>query len=195
MRTINANMLSMASANQPGQKGWYVLQVVVGREKGVENALREKNIVAYLPLILGGKKLVRRRIVQCADRPALPGYVMVSIAPSPAAFAGLARVRHVEGIVGGTETPHCVNDEDMSRFKAKLGEMEESAALAKEFRKDDWATFDEGPFAGLRGCLVKVRKMVLIRGEKPVPVEGVVKFEIAGKAVFVPTPLALLVKL
>lgn len=194
MREIRASMLSMASANQPGEKGWYVLQIASGREKSVENVLREKNVLAYLPLVPGGTAIIRGRKVQRLDRPALPGYLMVSVAPSPAAFAGLARVRGVDGMLGGAEHPHRVSDEIMSRFKIKIGDLAEMAAHAREFKKGDWVEFEEGPFTGLKGHIVRVQKMVLIRGEKPVAIKGEVDVEIAGRLTRVFTPLALLAK-
>ncbi|MEJ6845108.1 transcription termination/antitermination NusG family protein [Sinorhizobium fredii] len=195
MRTINANMLSMASANQPGEKGWFVLQVVAGREKAVENTLKEKGVFAYLPLIRGGKKVLRGRVVPCSDRPALPGYVMVSVVPSPAAFAGLSRAQSVEGILGGAERPHRVPDETMNRFKALLGEWIEADAEREVFSKGDWVQFDEGPFAGFKGYLTKIRKLVPVRGMKPIGIEGVVMLEVGGKQMPVTAPLALLAKI
>ncbi|TCN30321.1 transcription termination/antitermination protein NusG [Sinorhizobium americanum] len=195
MREIRANMLSMASANQPGEKGWFVLQVVSGREKAVENLLREKGVMSYLPLVQGGVKMVRGHKVRSPERPAFAGYVMVSVVPSAAAFAGLVSVRNVEDILGGAQKPHRVSDETMSRFKIMLGDWAEATARAKDFNKGDWVEFDEGPFAGFKGHIVKLRKMVLIRGEKPVAVEGVVEVDIGGRVSSVTTPLALLVKL
>lgn len=194
MRTIRVNMLTMASANQPGEKGWFVLQVVSGRENAVENHLRESGVMAYLPLVSGGVRIVRGRKIKVADRPALPGYVIVNVVPTPAAFAGLVSVRHVEDVLGGAHRPHRVSDETMSRFKIMLGDWAEATARASEFAKGDWVEFDEGPFAGFKGHIVKLRKMVLVRGEKPVAVEGVVEVEIGGNLTRVSTPLALLVK-
>jgi len=194
-RTIRANMLSMASANQEGEKGWFVLQTFSGCEKGVEKHLAEQGVMAYLPLISGGKKVVRGRVIQCADRPAMPGYVMVSVVPSAAAFAGLARVRNVEGIIGGAERPLRVGEETMRRFKILLGEWTETQAHAQAFSVKDWVLFEEGPFAGYRGRITKIRKMVPVRGMKPIAVEGRVEVEIGGKVTSISTPLAFLVKL
>ncbi|OMQ44939.1 transcription termination/antitermination NusG family protein [Ensifer sp. 1H6] len=194
-RTIRASMLSMASANQLGEKGWYVLQTFAGCEKGVERALAEKGVMAYLPLVPGGKRVVRGRAIQCADKPAMAGYVMVCVVPSAAAFAGLVRVRNVECIVGGAEAPHRVSDETMRRFKIMLGEFSEAEAHAQEFAVKDWVRFEEGPFTGFSGRITKIRKMVPVRGMKPIAVEGRVDVEIGGKVTSITTPLAFLGKL
>lgn len=193
-RTIRANMLSMASANQPGEKGWYVLQTFAGCEKSVERTLADKGVMAYLPLVPGGKRVVRGRAIQCADKPAMAGYVMVSVVPSAAAFAGLARVRNVECIVGGAEAPHRVSDETMRRFKIMLGEWSEAEAHARDFAVKDWVRFEEGPFTGFSGRVTKIRKMVPVRGMKPIAVEGLVEVETKGKVTTINTPLAFLAK-
>jgi transcriptional antiterminator NusG len=194
LRSISASMLSMAGANQPGQRVWFVLQTFANREKAVENTLRAAGVLAYLPLLPGGKKVLRGRVVNCVERPALPGYVMVSVVPSPAAFAGLLRVKFVDSIVGGAETPHRIRDETMNRFKVLLGEWSDVEAHAVTFAKGDWVRFDEGPFVGYSGHISRIRKMVLMRGMKPVGVEGVVEVDINGKRSSITTPLALLVK-
>lgn len=194
-RSIRANMLTMAGANQPGEKGWFVLQAFAGCEKGVEKTLSEKGVMTYLPLIPGGKRIVRGRSVQCADRPALPGYVMVSVVPSAAAFAGLVSVRNVERIVGGAERPLRVSEKTLSRFKLLLGELNETQEHAQAFAVKDWVRFSEGPFEGYRGRILKIRKMVPVRGMKPIAVEGRVEVEISGKVTTINTPLAFLVKL
>ncbi|MBD9372101.1 transcription termination/antitermination NusG family protein [Rhizobium sp. ARZ01] len=188
-------MLSMAGANQSGERVWFVLQTFANKEKAVENTLRAAGVLAYLPFIPGGKKVRRGRVAHCADRPALPGYIMVSFVPSPAAIAGLLRVKFVDDFVGGAEKPHRIRDETMNRFKVLLGEWSDVKAHAEAFAAGDWVRFDEGPFVGYSGHISRIRKMVLVRGMRPVGVEGVVEVEINGKRSSITTPLALLVKM
>lgn len=195
MRQISVSMLSMAGANQRGTKGWYVLQTYANREKIVEKMLREKGIHVFLPTLPGGKSVVRHRVVNRAGRPAIPGYVLVSIVPSPAAFVGLVRLKNIDCVVGGAANPHRVSDEDMDRFKHVLGEWDEDAAHASTFSVNDQVQFDEGPFVGFIGYIKKIRSMVPARGQKKIQVEADVAFEVEGKAHSVRTPLALLVKL
>ncbi|NKJ34123.1 transcription termination/antitermination NusG family protein [Rhizobium sp. SG570] len=195
LRAIRARMLHLASANQNGDRHWYVLETFSSCERAVEKRLSDENVRAYLPLIDGGKAVVRHRVVQRGARPALPGYLLVSIVPSPAAFVALANLKQVVGFVGGTENPHRVSDEDVSRFKIKLGEYDANSAHSEMFVKGDWVRFDEGPFIGYSGRILKIRKMTVMRGVKPIAVEAVVEVRFGDQVKTVSTPLALLGKL
>ncbi|HTO29635.1 MAG TPA: transcription termination/antitermination NusG family protein, partial [Pararhizobium sp.] len=103
---IKATMLSMASANQPGQAHWYVVHTAERREKSVYERLAEEKISAYLPLVERGRIVRRGRVVDLTPGPALPGYVMVHLVPSAAAFCGLRHIDGVIGVVGGLHAPH-----------------------------------------------------------------------------------------
>lgn len=195
LRDMKATMLLMAGANQPGEAEWFVLQTENRREKTVHNLLSDKNILCYLPLVEGGKAVRRHRVVTLLDRPALPGYLMVSIVPSIAAFCGLRWVDGVVGIVGGVEKPHRVSEKDLNRFKIALGSWDANAAHAETFSVNDWVRFDEGPFVGFSGRIVKLRKAVLMRGLKPVAVEGMVQITVNDQTHTISSPLALLQKI
>ncbi|MFB2562441.1 transcription termination/antitermination protein NusG [Rhizobium sp. IMFF44] len=195
LRSIRARMLDLASANQDGKRHWYVLETFSSCERAVEKRLADENVRAYLPMIDGGKAVVRHRLVQRGPRPALPGYLLVSLVPSPAAFAALSNIKQVVGFVGGAEQPHRVSDEDVNRFKIKLGEYDATSAHSEKFAKGDWVRFEEGPFIGYSGRITRVRKMVVIRGDKPVGVEAIVEVRFGDQEKTVLTPLALLEKL
>lgn len=195
LRRINATMLSMASSNQPGERQWFVLHVMTGREKAVESALVAGSVQSYLPTQEQGKRVVRRRVVAGGTRPALPGYVLVSVVPSAAAFAGLIRLDGVIGLVGGAEKPHRVSDKDVARFKVLIGDAHAVEAARQEFEKGDRVRFEIGPFAGFEGRIAKVRMAKGKRGEKPIAVDAIVEVTIMGQSHAITTPLALLEKL
>ena len=195
LRSIRARMLDLASANQDGERHWYVLETFASCERAVEKRLSDENVRAYLPMIDGGKAVIRHRVVQRLPRPALPGYLLVSLVPSPAAFAALINIKQVVGCVGGIEQPHRVSDEDVNRFKIKLGEYDANSAHSEKFAKGDWVRFEEGPFIGYSGRITRVRKMVVIRGDKPIGVEAIVEVRFGDQEKTILTPLALLEKL
>ena len=105
------------------------------------------------------------------------------------------RLKGIEGVVGGAETPHRIQDEEINRFKVKLGEWDDVKAHAETFHVGDWVRFDEGPFIGFQGVIRHIRKMVILRGMKPVGVEGLVAIEVGDQKHEIRCPLALLVKL
>ncbi|NTG20019.1 antitermination protein [Agrobacterium rhizogenes] len=195
LRAMRARMLDMASANQDGDRRWYVLETFASCERAVEKRLADGNVRAYLPMIDGGKMVVRHRVMERGPRPALPGYLLVSVVPSPAAFAALSNIKQVVGFVGGAEKPHHVSDEDVNRFKIKLGEHDASSVHSEKFAKGDWVRFDEGPFIGYSGRIVKIRTMAVIRGMKKIGVEAIVEVRFGDQLKAIDTPLALLEKL
>ena len=193
-RQLRVNMLSMASANQPGQKGWFVLQVKPNCDKVVEKFLSDANVSVFMPVVSGGKKLVRRRLVELAERPVLPGYLMVSVVPGPAAFTGIVAVRHAVGFVGGNEIPHRVSDDDVRRFNTLLIQKDDPALVDDAFFVKDRVRFSEGPFIGFEGEIVKIRRAVVLRGQRPMAIEGVVSLVVRGVSHSIKTPLAFLEK-
>jgi transcriptional antiterminator NusG len=195
LRRIKATMLSMASANQPGEASWYVLQTRERREKSVEERLGEEKISCFLPLVEGGKAVIRRRVVHLSPRPAMPGYILVHVVPSAAAFCGLRRIDGVAGIVGGMHSPHRISDDDINRFKIILGSWDATAEHAERFHVGDWVRFDEGPFIGFKGRITKIRKAVPMRGMQKIAMSGMVDFEVGGQHHSIESPLALLMKL
>ncbi len=195
LRAIRARMLDLAGANQSGARHWYVLETFANCERAVEKRLSDENVRTYLPMIDGGKTVVRHRVMERGPRPALPGYLLVSVVPSPAAFVALSNLKQVVGLVGGAEKPHPVSDEDVSRFKMKLGEYDATSIHSEKFAKGDWVRFDEGPFIGYSGRIVKIRTMAVIRGMKKIGVEAIVEVRFGDQLKAIDTPLALLEKL
>ncbi|MBW9062390.1 antitermination protein [Rhizobium herbae] len=195
LRQMKASMLSMAGANQKGTPFWFVVQTAERREKSVEERLAKENIRCFLPLIDGGKAVRRHRVVKLLDRPALPGYLLVNLVPSAAAFCGLRRVDGVTGIVGGLENPHRVADEDLNRFKIKLGTWDAKAVHAEAFHVGDWVRFDEGPFIGFSGRIGKIHTAYAVRGMPKIAIAGTVELTIGEQRHVIKAPLALLVKL
>ncbi|MGI0527278.1 transcription termination/antitermination protein NusG [Rhizobium giardinii] len=195
LRRIQANMISMAGANQPGEAHWYVIQTRERREKSVEERLGQEKISCYLPLVQGGKAVIRHRVVELSPRPALPCYILVHLVPSAAAFCGLRHIDGVVGVVGGLHAPHRVSDDDLNRFKRVLGSWDETAEHAQSFHVGDWVRFDEGPFIGFKGRIAKIRKAVPMIGLPKIAIAGKVELEIGGQQHSVDAPLALLQKL
>ena len=195
LRRIKATMISMAAANRDGDARWYVLQTRERSEKAVEERLTKENVRSYLPLVEGGKAVVRHRVVKLADRPAMPGYVLVRIVPSAAAFCGLAKIDGVFGLVGGLLAPRWITDNDVSRFKRILGEYDPSAAHSIRFAKGDWVRFEEGPFIGFDGHIRKLHSAVPVRGMPKIQIAATVEVIVDGTSHTVKSPLAFLEKL
>jgi transcriptional antiterminator NusG len=156
-RSIRANMLSMAAANQPGKKSWIVLQTMTGSEKVVENILEQAGVEALVPTKKAPDVRRRGRIIEGQERPVMRGYVMVHAVLSPAALNGLRRVEHVIGIVGGAERPWCADAKSVKMIKAlskKANAADETKVLP--FELGERVVFREGPFYLLEGVVTAV---------------------------------------
>lgn len=193
-RVLKVNMLSMAAANQPGEKAWFVLQVKPNCDKPVEKALSQAGVSVFMPVVSGGRKLIRHRFVDLAERPVIPGYIMVCIVPGPAAFSGLCAVKHAIGLVGGNESPHRVSDHDVRRFNMLVNRQDEPDLVEDRFFVKDSVRFQEGPFIGFSGEIVKIRRAVVMRGQRPIAIEAVVSISVKGQVHPITTPLAFLEK-
>lgn len=197
-RELKVSMLSMAEANQQGDKRWYVLDVLSGREKAVEKRLAAKGVHVWLPLWRAGVFWQRGRKMVHPERPVMPGYVLACIVPSSAAFAGIVFQKGVEGFVGGNEEPYWIRDDEVNRFKEIVGDSEQGQYIKADrpsFEVGNQVRFEEGLFIGFVGQLQSVRSMVIARGMPKVQVEGKVKVVVKGKESVITTPLAFLAKL
>lgn len=156
MRRIAARNLKEASMDviekHPDSAHWYCLHVSKGREPSVENGLREANVEVFVPrekevLVRHGRKID-------VEVPFFPGYLLVRCVPSPAAFHGLRRQRHVLDIIGGTDGRyHVIRDEAINAFKNMTLTGIPRVATDKTFKDGDEADIVYGPFVGFC-CLV-----------------------------------------
>lgn len=194
-KKIKASMLDMANANQPGKKEWFVIETKPNREKTVEKFLSDAGVHVYLPLEATGKSVQRGKVIPSYDRPMFPGYLLANLVHSPAAICGLCRVDGIAGMVGGMITPHRVSNKEMTRFKVFAGEYDSTKAHAGTFSRGDWVRFEEGPFVGIKGRIVKLRKVTLIDGMEKVALTGMVVIDVNGLSHTINTPLAFLEKL
>ncbi|KQY71340.1 hypothetical protein ASD52_06560 [Ensifer sp. Root142] len=157
MRSIRANMLTMAAANQPGNASWFVIQTVTGREKLVEKELQDAGVDALLPMRKGKRVLKRGRMRDIPELPAMPGYVLVHCVYSAAAMAGLRHVDHVLWVVGKPEKPYRVPVQEVDAFKekAEAGQYDHRD-ITVTFSKGENVRISDGPFASFPGVVTSV---------------------------------------
>lgn len=163
VRRIGARMIDAASQRVAGERSWFVLQVRLGREDRVGNRLRQKDVHSWIP----ARKVVmvrsRGHPRPSAEVPAFPGYVLVEIVPSVAAFVGLSGVKDVERLISDGERPKPVPPRDMRALRALIASgvldagnehllKPELLALAVS----DLVTIEAGPFSGFEATVVGI---------------------------------------
>ncbi|WP_234907084.1 transcription termination/antitermination protein NusG [Rhizobium rhizogenes] len=188
---ITQSQLRAASSriveSKPKDARWYCLHVEKGREFAVENVLLGASVEAFMP---------RERFVQVrrgekfeGEIPYFPSYMLVRCVPSPEAFVGLMRQKHVLSIVGGSSGYHIIRDEDVEVFK-RLTVKSETPRVAtdKTMTEGDRADIVLGPFSGFMCVVLDVKWCRQARARVLIEVGGR-QFEIDSM------PLAFLKKL
>lgn len=170
---------------------WIALSVWSGHERTVENHLTGYNVEALVPMRKGPKLRRHHRVLPAKDIPVLVGYVLVRCQFDIAALKALRAVKEVIGLIGGTEKPHRISHEEITRFNALAGEglYDWSAENRPRiiFKKDEKVRIDGGPFASFFGTVLSCRP----DGKG----DAVVEVEVFGRSTPVLMPLALLAKL
>lgn len=171
---ISESNLAAASAEwvdmKPRLAKWYCLQVMTGREIAVENALRAAKVEVVSPrekcvFVRKGKKIEGERMF-------FPGYLLVHCVPSPEAFFGLRRVKHVIDIVGGQERYHVIRNEDVSIFRGMAESPAPRVKTDKTVADGDEAEITGGPFNGFSCVVIAVKYCREARAEVQIDVLG-----------------------
>lgn len=164
---------------------WFVLCVMPGREKAVENALAQAGVECFVPMRMGPERRRHHRVLPAKHETVFTGYVFVRCWPEASALTAFLGVEHVEGFIGGFENPHpvpadCIED---FRIKAAAGayDFERPTSL---FRRGAKVVIAEGPFVGFGGEIVSVGAKG--RGD------AVVEITIFGRPRAIILPLAIL---
>lgn len=175
MRRITQASLKAATMKvtemNPDSARWYCLHVKKGKEFDVENALVAANVEAYMPR--EKESFIRRGKKIDVVLPAVPGYLLVRLVPSPEAFLGLRHQNHVIDFVGGAAGYHVIHDVHVAVFKALFGDGEPPrVATDKTIGQGTEAKIVMGPFTGFRCVVTSVRYCREARASVRIDVDG-----------------------
>ncbi|MEY9098875.1 transcriptional antiterminator NusG [Sinorhizobium fredii] len=158
MRRLSEEMLHAATLKAASDSPWYVLQVMTGREKAVEKALKDANVEALVPMRKGRQRRCRHRIIDGPVMPVMTGYLFVRCKYDLAAMAGLLAVEHVIGVLGGSDKPHPVSAEEVNQFNEKaVAGAYDWDSQSQGFRRGQKVRINAGPFAHFTGFIVSCR--------------------------------------
>jgi transcriptional antiterminator NusG len=167
---------------ETGNKKWYVLKAVSGKEAKVKEYLEAlmKNrpeLSARIGEILlptekyaqlrNGKRVIKEKLF-------LPGYVLVEANLDNETTSTLRYMPNVLGFLGGMDNPSPVRQSDINRI---MGTVEDTAIRTEEvevpFILDEAVKVVDGPFSGFSGVIEevnaekrKLKVMVKIFGRK-----------------------------
>ncbi|MCZ7451048.1 transcription termination/antitermination NusG family protein [Agrobacterium rhizogenes] len=156
---LSMAQLSAASAKVVAEREkearWYCLAVHGGHEFAVEKRISDAGVEIFVPqeswvTIKKGQKIEGKSVL-------LPGYALVRIVPSAAAFQGLLKQKSVFGFVGRDACYHIVRDVDVAVLKGISDRNEVSRMpVDRTIGQGSRATITHGHFAGHECIVVQV---------------------------------------
>ena len=149
--------LRAASTHAANDSPWFAFRIMAGRELTVENALKNEGVECIVPL-RKGRELRRRGRVSLPTIPVMVSYVLVRFEPTAAAFAGVLRMDHMIGVVGGSAEPRTISDCEVRLFveRARDGWFDWSRR-STDIKKGTRVIVTHGPFKGAVGVIMSSR--------------------------------------
>lgn len=148
--TRRTQALLAAAGQSESHRRWYVLRVAQGSEIDVDNAFKKAGIERWLPaeeVVPARRAGMGKRPREAVLKPFWPGYMFVKVANTAHAWAGLATVDGVLGVLGTAESPAPVDDEEVNKLKLFLEQDEEARmVLTNALRVGDRVVVEDGPF-------------------------------------------------
>ena len=131
---------------------WYALYTRPRHEKKVLDALTQKGITAFLPLVKRLRQWKDRR--KWVEMPLFNSYVFVNIELRDR-FAAL-QTRGVVRMVSFGGVPARIPDWQIEQLRLVI-EYPETLQPEQYLKEGDWVEVVEGPFRGIRGYLREIR--------------------------------------
>src|SRR5208283_3495286 len=133
-------------------RAWFALTSKPRHEKVAAENLRTKGLESFVPLYRTRRQWTDR--VQSVDLPLFPGYVFCRFCY--ASRLPVLSTPGVTSVVGFTDVPTPVADEEISRIRA----IQESGLPSQPWpyvQVGQKARIERGPLAGLEGILIRER--------------------------------------
>ena len=165
-------------------KRWYIVHAYTNFERKVADAIKERARSAGIDhlfdeVVVPTEEVVevkRGRKVQ-AERKFLPGYVLVNMEMTDAAFVLIKNTPKVTGFLGADNKPIAISDDEAARILNQVKEGVERPKPMITYEIGEKVRVADGPFASFEGQVEevdeersRVKVGVLIFG-RPTPVE------------------------
>ena len=162
--TLNTDLGRPKSTSAGVLSSWYALRATYSRELKVQADLQEKGVRTFIPMMWRDKKLVpavSSLIFVYWTREALDSYIR--------SFADARPVNYYWDRT--TNSPLTIPDKDMENFIAVASTLDEDLVFLTEvsdkLREGQTVKVKEGPFKGVEGKIVRIRKSRRILVELP----------------------------
>ena len=162
--TLNIDLGRPKSTSAGVLSSWYALRATYSRELKVQAHLQERGVRTFIPMMWRDKKLVpavSSLIFVYWTREALDSYIR--------SFADARPVNYYWDRT--TNSPLTIPDKDMENFIAVASTLDENliylTEISDKLREGQTVKVKEGPFRGVEGKIVRIRKSRRILVELP----------------------------
>jgi len=165
-------------------KRWYIVHAYTNFERKVADAIKERAKAAGLESLFDEVMVPTEEVVEVkrgrkvqAERKLLPGYVLVRMQMTDAAFVLIKNTPKVTGFLGADNKPMPISDDEAMRILHQVKEGVERPKPSITFEIGEQVKVADGPFASFQGHVEEVdeersrlKVAVSIFG-RPTPVE------------------------
>jgi transcriptional antiterminator NusG len=165
-------------------KRWYIVHAYTNFERKVADAIKERAKAAGLQDLFDEVMVPTEEVVEVkrgrkvqAERKFLPGYVLVRMQMTDAAFVLIKNTPKVTGFLGADNKPIAISDEEAMRILNQVKDGVERPKPTITFEIGEQVKVADGPFASFQGHVEEVdeerarlKVAVSIFG-RPTPVE------------------------
>lgn len=165
-------------------KRWYIVHAYTNFERKVADAIKERAKAAGLQDLFDEVMVPTEEVVEVkrgrkvqAERKFLPGYVLVKMQMTDAAFVLIKNTPKVTGFLGADNKPIAISDDEAMRILNQVKDGVERPKPTITFEIGEQVKVADGPFASFQGHVEEVdeerarlKVAVSIFG-RPTPVE------------------------
>jgi transcriptional antiterminator NusG len=177
-------MLEIFQRNEAMAKRWYIVHAYTNFERKVAEAIKERAKSAGLDQLFDEVVVPTEEVVEVkrgrkvqAERKFLPGYVLVKMEMTDAAFVLIKNTPKVTGFLGADNKPSPISEDEAMRMLNQIKEGVERPKPTITFEIGEQVKVADGPFASFQGHVEEVdeerarlKVAVSIFG-RPTPVE------------------------
>jgi transcriptional antiterminator NusG len=144
-------------------KRWYIVHAYTNFERKVADAIKERAKSAGLDAQFGDVVVPTEEVVEVkrgrkvqAERKFLPGYVLVNMEMTDAAFVLIKNTPKVTGFLGADNKPIAISDDEAARILNQVKEGVERPKPAIIYEVGEQVKVVDGPFASFQGEVEEV---------------------------------------
>lgn len=153
MRLGYASRPAMADS---ARRGWFCLTVDPGHEHDVNRVLIDFKVETFVAVEKDGVYHRRGRPRIKRGRVVLGGYVLVNCGIDERAFLGMAALRNVHGVMGGSGSPWRISDVNFNLYKDFIESDEAEPVIDDGLQCGDEVFIKLGPWVDHKGEIVQV---------------------------------------